>query len=75
MEDHWDVGHPPSLAGALGGVGIADIGDVEAGNLFGTGFGGNTPLFNSNDFLRVGWSYVGDGQYHFGSVANSWRIL
>ena len=34
-----------------------DIGRMEAGTLFGTRFGGNRPLLNSSDSLRVGWSY------------------
>ena len=35
-----------------------DISMQESGNLFGTGRFGNSPLFNYNDYLRVGWSYL-----------------
>jgi len=50
----------PALGAAAG-----DIGLVEEGNLFGTRFAGNMPLLNSSNVLRVGWSYVGNGQYVF----------
>ena len=63
-------------AGKVAGVGIvvtgalapiaADIGEVQAGRLFGTKFAGNRPLLNSNDTLRIGWSYIrSTGQYVF----------
>jgi len=62
-------------AGKITGLGIAvtgagyvaaDIAEVQAGRLFGTRLGGNQPLLNSNDTLRIGWSYVrSTGQYVF----------
>jgi RHS repeat-associated protein len=54
-----------SLAAGAGGYGVYDIAQIEEGALFGTRFGGNTPLFNSSDFLRVGWSYQGAEDYVF----------
>ena len=43
-----------------------DVSMVQSGRLFGTRYGGNTPVFNSNDYLRVGWSYLrGTGEYGF----------
>ena len=36
------------------------------GRVFGTRYGGNKPLRNSNDTLRVGWSYIrSSGEYVF----------
>src|ERR1700730_4792933 len=38
----------------------------QDGQLFGTRYQGNTPLLNSNDTLRIGWSYIGrTGEYVF----------
>lgn len=55
-----------TAASALAGYTAVDIGLGPAGRLFGTRLGGNVPLFNSNDFLRVGWSYIGQtGEYVF----------
>jgi len=31
---------------------------MESGALFGTRLGVNVPLLNSNDWLRIGWSYI-----------------
>jgi hypothetical protein len=45
-----------SAAGAF--AVISDIAKVEKGALFGTRIRGNRPLLNSNDNLRVGWSYI-----------------
>jgi hypothetical protein len=48
--------------GAAGGIGLSG----PRGPLFGTRFGGNTPLFNSNNYLRIGWSYLRvSGTYSF----------
>lgn len=58
----------------VGGVGAvaSDIGEVEGGQLFGTRFAGNEPLLNSNDYLRVGWSYIkGTGEYVF-RIGGKW---
>jgi len=59
----WDA---MAVGGGLvtGGV-VNDICAVRAGILFGTRFGGNTPLLNSNDWFRIGWSQVGDDEYAF----------
>ena len=60
-----------SLTGVLGGV-AGDIGEVEAGELFGTRFNGNYPLLNSGDNLRVGWSYASNyGKYVF-RIGGAW---
>ncbi|HEX6802153.1 MAG TPA: RHS repeat-associated core domain-containing protein [Terriglobales bacterium] len=53
------VGYAGSAAGSIGGAVVEDLGAVEQGALFGTRLGGNTPLLNSNDWLRIGWSYIG----------------
>jgi hypothetical protein len=45
-------------AAASGGYLVYDFGQVQSGLLFGTRMGGNTPLFNSNETLRLGWSYI-----------------
>ncbi|MGA8530857.1 MAG: hypothetical protein WB622_14170 [Acidobacteriaceae bacterium] len=61
----------PMLAGGAA-YAAADIGTVEAGQLFGTRFGGNTPLFNSGENLRIGWSYIqSTGQYVF-RIGGAW---
>jgi hypothetical protein len=31
---------------------------MENGALFGTRYAGNAPLLNSNDYFRIGWSYM-----------------
>jgi len=69
-------------AGRITGVGMivtgavapiaADIGEVQAGRLFGTRFGGNRPLLNSNNNLRIGWSLSRrHGQYVF-RIGGAW---
>jgi hypothetical protein len=45
-------------AGDAAAAVAADAAAVESGRLFGTRFAGNTPLLNSNDYLRIGWSYI-----------------
>jgi hypothetical protein len=45
------------LAGT-GGYAAYDIFQIEEGALLGTRLGGNNPLLNSNDSLRIGWSYI-----------------
>ena len=48
----------------LGLIGVALSG--PRGPLFGTRYGGNNPIFNSNETLRVGWSYIrSTGEYVF----------
>jgi hypothetical protein len=55
-----------SAAAATVGYAAYDISLVEKGALFGTRLGGNTPLLNSTDALRIGWSYSRQyGQYVF----------
>jgi hypothetical protein len=55
-----------SVVAGAGGYVVSDIAQIEEGALFGTRLGGNTPLFNSNNFLRLGWSYIGaTGEYVF----------
>ena len=50
----------------VGAAVAADVAAMERGALFGTRLGGNQPLLNSNDTLRVGWSYIrSTGQYVF----------
>jgi hypothetical protein len=45
---------------------VTDVSMVEEGQIFGTGFDGNYPLLNSNDTLRIGWSYIrSTGEYIF----------
>jgi RHS repeat-associated protein len=31
---------------------------MESGAIFGTRYAGNVPLLNSNDYLRIGWTYL-----------------
>jgi RHS repeat-associated protein len=53
---------------AMAGAAYAawDIGMVQAGRLFGTRLGGNMPVFNANQYLRIGWSWSAKyGQYAF----------
>jgi RHS repeat-associated protein len=55
-----------------------DISAVESGQLFGTRFAGNNPLFNSNDYFRIGWSYISNsGEYVFriGGQSLTWLGL
>lgn len=57
------------ITGALTGAAIGIAIGTEMGprgKIFGTRFGGNQPLLNSNDRLRIGWSYIrSSGQYVF----------
>ena len=55
-----------SLVGAVGVVAVTDIAAVQEGLIFGTRAGGNTPLLNSSNALRIGWSYIrSTGEYTF----------
>jgi hypothetical protein len=70
LGDDTEIDHHSKLyvSGAVTGaaVGIYVAGAPKGGKLFGTRFGGNTPLLNSNSTLRVGWSYIrSSGQYVF----------
>jgi len=49
---------------AMAGAAYAawDVGMIQAGRLFGTRIAGKKPLFNANDYLRIGWSF--DHEYH-----------
>src|SRR5579859_2990483 len=45
---------------------VTDISAVEEGQMFGTRFNGNYPLFNTGDPYRIGWQYFSEtGQYFF----------
>ena len=57
-EDFIIYGYAGSLVGSMGGALVRDAAEIEEGVFFGTRAGGNTPLFNSNDYFRVGWSYI-----------------
>jgi hypothetical protein len=67
-----------SILAGTGGYAVYDIAQIEEGALFGTRLGGNTPLLNSNNFLRVGWSYIrSTGEYTFrigGDLLNGGHI-
>ncbi len=64
-----DKGSGAYMAGAVTGAAIGVALGKEMGpqgKIFGTRFGGNQPLLNSGDTLRVGWSYIrSSGQYVF----------
>jgi len=50
---------------AINGV-VVDISAVEEGQMFGTRFNGNYPLFNVGNSFRIGWQYFSEtGQYFF----------
>jgi hypothetical protein len=49
-----------------------DIGEVEAGKLFGTRMDGNKPLLNSNDSLRIGWSYIKSTKEYVFRIGGGW---
>ena len=88
-------GHAPMATGNLGrsalddavNMGVAapfDASLMEGGALFGTRYAGNAPLLNSNDYLRVGWTYMrSEGGYAWRATgkllgglhlwANPWR--
>jgi RHS repeat-associated protein len=44
---------------------LADIGAVEEGQMFGTRFDGNYPLFNTGRSYRIGWQYFTETQQYF----------
>jgi RHS repeat-associated protein len=73
-----DKGSGAYISGAATGIAIgAAIGNEMGphGQIFGTRFGGNQPLFNANDTLRIGWSYIrSSGEYVFriGGTAVGW---
>ena len=48
-----------------------DISAVEAGDFFGTRYGGNTPLLNSSDEFRIGWSYISSSGIYVFRMAGS----
>ena len=53
-----------AIGGVAGQVAAADLG--PEGPIFGTRYKGNNPLLNSNDNLRIGWSYIqSTGEYTF----------
>jgi hypothetical protein len=43
--------------GVLSGCGASKV-LGPTGRIFGTRYAGNRPLLNSNDSLRIGWSYI-----------------
>ena len=64
--DHDDEWYPTKLACQAASVVIADISAVEEGQMFGTRFNGNYPLFNTGNSFRIGWQYFSEtGQYFF----------
>ena len=47
-----------SAATAVTAMAAYDISLVQAGRFFGTRLGGNQPLLNTAENLRIGWSYI-----------------
>ncbi len=63
-----NIGSDNAANMAMAGAAYAawDVSMVQAGRLFGTGWRGNAPVFNSADAFRIGWSFDHDsGQYVF----------
>ncbi len=61
------IGHKlGTAAGYIAAIPLGKAAFGTRGPIFGTRYGGNTPLLNSNDFLRIGWSYSRPtGEYVF----------
>jgi hypothetical protein len=50
----------------------ADIGTVEAGQLFGTRWAGNQPLLNSATNLRIGWGWMEEYNIYVFRIGGKW---
>jgi hypothetical protein len=71
---HGNIESDTAANMAIAGIayGFVDIGMMQSGRVFGTRLGGNAPVFNNNDYLRIGWSFDREyGQYVF-RIGGDW---
>jgi hypothetical protein len=67
------AGYGSSVLGSVGGAVIGDLAQGPTDSiLFGTRYQGNAALLNSNDSLRIGWSYISADDAYVFRIGGDW---